>query len=586
MDLSIVVGMLLRKRCSRGDFGQRRTRQRIVDAILGAETLDERNRLLEEVAVQCRRAWVGKAPEQALLLKEHSDALFALLTDRILEEGQLDLFLADELSSWELVTNEGVDPGVMYARPSQYSDKEFRYFGRMVFEVVFCRHVGNSLERSLAFALALLERLDSVWQATLDDPSHQQERWERWLEERLGVAQKDLWRLVKMMESDPAACRRLLEEHGVTSEEMDQWGGSVGRVQGWQVAAAQRFLLTCATMPSHENTPAKRWLENLIEAAARGHRAADDAVRAFFYLFTSLRPDDRLVVLRQDEGGGALDAGVVLDGILSGVLPQRHSTPVLVLKTEHQRMFLEWAKQERRSNEAHFARSMEQLRWFQEHQLQIHEATERRMEDIRDHPRRALLPGGCDHVEVHVSMLRQVGIRAIVFHAEGYEFPDVGIDILTRGSTPHLIRRRVSLGTIPALLDKLFISVKEGFHYPDEARVLLRAVVVDALHRLIVGDRELRERRHGEAARSHAGTEAIDLVPQIRKRRAHLRRLPAGHQASPEAAVYASEIKWKLPPGITFVRAYYEEEKIVYDLPTEPTAVYVDDDLFDLGGDQ
>lgn len=583
MDLSVVMDMLLRKRCSRGDFGQRRTRQRIVDAILGAETLEERNRLLEEVAVRCRRAWVGKAPEQALLLKEHSNALFTLLADRILDEGRLDLFLASTYTSHLLVARDGVDSMAMLTRPGAYTELEFRYFGRMLFEVVFFRHIGSTLDRSLTFALALLERLDAVWQSIVDDPVLQQreEGWTKKFEERLGMPS---YELIRLYERDPRAFKRLILDAGFTS---DDAGPELSLDQNppvWELVAAQKLLLLCATMPSHTQTPAKFWIERIVEAAAGGHAGADDVLRALAHMFTMIRGDSRFAVIEQDDAG-PLSAQALFDGLVDGLVPQRHSTPVLILRKEHKRMLVEWGTRERQRNEEHLSQAIDQVRWFQAHRGEVLRATQRRMEEIRTRPRRALLPGGRDHVEIQSVALRQVGIRAVAFHAEGYEFPDAGLDIFTRFTTPHLIRRRVSLLQIDTFSDDVLVSGKGRFNYPAEVREMLRAVVIDVLHRIVVGDRELRERRHPSRVVRNGDAPMIDLAPIIRKRRAHLRRLPAGQQAGPKARAHASELRWKLPPGVTFVRAYYEEEQIVYDLPTEPTAVYTDDDFFDLGGE-
>ena len=127
------------------------------------------------------------------------------------------------------------------------------------------------------------------------------------------------------------------------------------------------------------------------------------------------------------------------------------------------------------------------------------------------------------------------------------------------------------------------VRLKHHFESRPTLLQMIEYAVVDILHRIIVADRGLREKKNW----SKTGDETAEPHAKVVPVRPFIRRLPLGQKASPEALENMAALfrfTWKLPPGVTFVSAFLRGNAIDYDLPTSPTAVYGDDDLFDLGG--
>ncbi len=195
-----------------------------------------------------------------------------------------------------------------------------------------------------------------------------------------------------------------------------------------------------------------------------------------------------------------------------------------------------------------------------------------------ERPRRGLRPGGYDHIEVHSVPLRNAGIRAVVFHPEGCDFPNVRVHILVRKETPTLFTFRTELKDFELGLHDEVVRSKIHFDHRDELAELLEFTVVDMLYRIVAAEKELREKK---SKWSSTGSEGNSPSPRTIPVRPFLRRLVEGRHATGYAQANATQVMgWRtLPPGFTFVLPTIRGGNLVYDLPTQPTAVYTDDDL-------
>ncbi len=216
------------------------------------------------------------------------------------------------------------------------------------------------------------------------------------------------------------------------------------------------------------------------------------------------------------------------------------------------------------------------IEWFRHNQDQIQQACVQKKDEIRRKPKRGVRRGGDTHVEISVKPLHNVGVRSIAFHPEGYEFPNYGVDIVSRRrETPHLVvihaefRQFEFISPVDWLLGSpIHVGEQEVLSR------LLEVVVVDILHRIMVLDRPLRPHPKNSRNRSSAGAQVVS----------HLRSLPKGSRASEEARRgYEEEFGHvNLPEGYTFVQGYYKEGALSYEgAYTEPTLVYGLDDLKD-----
>ncbi|MBI4450214.1 hypothetical protein HY634_04085, partial [Candidatus Uhrbacteria bacterium] len=335
------------------------------------------------------------------------------------------------------------------------------------------------------------------------------------------------------------------------------------------------------------------WLEQLI-AAAPSSEAVGDTLWSVLELLTFMTNTPMLETLEKNRSNpDPLPSNDAIEQIYREHPNLRRlmdfmRRPRLVLSGRFQELFGQWASGRQTQWEQAITRGEHVLTRFKEQRSTFDRVLGERREAIAEHPRYWLRPGGFDHVDIEAAPLRNVGIRSIAFYPEGYAFPDTVARIYIRRETPHLLTFSTALVDLRLALHDEVVRSKAHFENRDVVAELLEFVVVDVLARIVTGSRTLRHPRHGRAAISAADEhrEVIDLELKQRTIRPHPRRLPEGHRASENAMVLHRELyRTDLRSGYTFVRAHYQHGRLVYDLPTGPTMAYTDDDLFDLGGE-
>jgi hypothetical protein len=351
-----------------------------------------------------------------------------------------------------------------------------------------------------------------------------------------------------------------------------------GKPDKKQLDAGHALFLVwdAAEAPPTAATPQKEWFHRLIEALDSNNSAAEDVFRSLIGILLIQKKDGKLVFLVTKESS----TEEKLVNFYSN-LPDRFSNPDIIFVTDppHKKILDRWWERNVEQLSEIADKGDKLLEWFGAHELHLAETSSSKLDDIRHRPVRALRPHGYDHVEVNVLPLWGSGVRAVVFRPEKTTFPDVGLEILVRKETPHLITYQTSLKSLEKDLGEMEALHNLAFRDEKILYRLLKFVVVDMLHRIVVGERALKRKKVNEDGGAMHGEHRYPVRP-------HLRRLLEGQNASQEAKVRAEEsLGYSLPPGITFVRAHYSHGRIVYDLPTTAFATYGDEDLFDLGGE-
>lgn len=518
---------------------RQRLHRRIIRAILNAPDAQGQTRHLGEVATVLERAYWASSGTTRHDLKRAVDELWCTLASELLDQQTIELFAQNWCTMRNLV-HRGVNAQrVLVSRGVFADDAELEYAARQWFFLEYCRWIGATPERSIAFALLLLGHI--------------------------GLRSAELVRDAPL-EGSPR--RSVATEH-------------LGHVQV--------FLHVCASSVVHRTAPQKNWIERIIEVAQRD-RAASEVLASLLSCLTNCRADNmiRTVIQREAAPGESPDAPAAAlkrEQLVDDRWCLDLLAPTLVLTKRHDALLMAWNEVQRVEGDTNRAHGRALLAWFEEHVEVIAARGTACLREIVERPRRALLPGGLDHVEIAVSALRNTGIRAVVFRPEGYTFPNVGVEIIIRKATPHLQTYRTTLDT----LDGFPVEELANAHHPDVEQIaaLLVYVIVDALHRIVVADRPLRERKRIARTLLERSTTSreLHLIPDV-FRRAHLRRLSPGQRTSVHAQTRAQETSgWSLPDGITFVRAHYQrrDRALTYALPTSPIATYTDDDLRNLG---
>jgi hypothetical protein len=123
-------------------------------------------------------------------------------------------------------------------------------------------------------------------------------------------------------------------------------------------------------------------------------------------------------------------------------------------------------------------------------------------------------------------------------------------------------------------------------HDVSSVREVLEFVVLDAVYRLVSAPAKGSGSRVNGASREREslGTHSV---------RPHLRKLLPGQQASDQAlSAAASDLGWRLPRGMTFVRAHYRGDPtgggghLEHEIAYTPIMTYTDDDFFEALGVQ
>lgn len=332
-------------------------------------------------------------------------------------------------------------------------------------------------------------------------------------------------------------------------------------------------LILASTQSSPNQTlPLNAWIENLLRASISGNTAVDQVLEGILFVCGYW----------QAELGGWQVITPVSEsaGMLLALTREKGGPSPFYVSADLRPGFDRWI--EERGLESNHERKRDEEFWreFDARRDRLEALTEAKRRAVIERPRRGLRPRGADHVEIRLQSLCRFGIRSIAFYPDGCEFPNVKIRVVTHKGTPHLFTQE---GELKDLRLQLSRTVTESNQYPDMGKRragLLEFVIIDILYRIVVEGRELQRK----VRPAQLGGQVIDLQSKEVPVRPHIRKLPAGHRAS-ETASNAAQVDcgWRLRPGETFVRAFFRGNQFEYDLPTEPVAIYGDEDLFEKG---
>lgn len=479
--------------------------------------------------------------------------ILLLIAQTLLEDGDVQTFLRVQhvmLSAGLNVMDEQTSAELVAIRlPSL-----------MRFVIVFLDHVSSSDEASIRFGVLLAE----AW-------------------EGLGNSVELDVELLKKREPGEAI-RKLVEDvSALTVGERLDFDDKDPRALG---AMVMNFMAACATESVEKVRDAglsmKGWLERIVQASSHSELASE-VLASLLNILTSLHNTPALETINANKKGPNTSLFEMIGRLVKlkrntafSEDPNIFDSPALCLSSEATRTYATWSDRKRAEQSAARRAGEQNLDWFKREQVTVDRLFDERCRKIMEQPRRGLRPAGYDHVELRVSALRNVGIRAIIFRPEGHVFPDVGIEIVARRETPTLCIFKTELRAFELGVHEEIVRWKEHFDRRDDLLLMLRFVVIDMLYRIVASPQELREKRNwqstGDASRVH--------VPQHIPVRPLLRRLPEGFKATERAQQLAQrEMGWIIRPGMTFVSAYVRDGQLAYDLPTQPTAIYTDEDL-------
>lgn len=468
--------------------------------------------------------------------------------------------LADgDVASFLRVLQYSVDQGDVIPDTDEGAHLAVRLAGIRRFLMIFLQEAGASEETGVRFAILLCEAWDAQALAITRD---------------LDVAARteEESDLVSLLRRKKKAIEKKREANNLSREDADVLA-----------VRALNLIADAAMGGGDDQAPwVTAWFDRLVHAAAKG-RMASEVLLSLLNVMTTMdhRPSLEIIAngLLQERSAQILtELGDALDEMPEyGEVAKLYQSPTVRLSQHTDAVFKQWSDrlraEQRRARECGDA----VLRWITDEREAIERLMDQRCERIVNHPRRGLRPNGHDHIEVQVSALRNAGVRALVFRAEGHVFPDISVEVITRYETPTLHVFKTELREFLLDLDEGVLVWKEHADRSFDLLRLLDFVVIDALYRIVAGPQELREKRSWQAT----GDASVILEPRRIPVRPFLRRLPAGFKASEEAEEKAKrEMGWRLRPGMTFVSATVRNGQLEYDLPTQPTAVYSDDDLF------
>ncbi|MCG3770611.1 MAG: hypothetical protein JW384_01761 [Nitrosomonadaceae bacterium] len=334
-----------------------------------------------------------------------------------------------------------------------------------------------------------------------------------------------------------------------------------------QCAISYQQILVAAITPPSAQTVGHEWLDCIIEAVEE-NSVANEVLDSIMGILALGSPDGQV-------HAGVLPADQLLNLGLSitGNLRYLSENPGIVTHPHNMDVLDRWIKNRNRKTEEDKRRGEKILEKFCRERDRVTQELRIKKQEILEKSRRLLRTSGVDHIEINVSPLWNAGVRAVMLYPEGHDFPNVGVKVLVRKETPHML---AFPGEFLNFKLNLFEGTLENTTHNNQVSLLtflLEYILVDMMHRLMVEARELKPWRPtfvviGEA-RPH------------RPVRPHLRRLQPGQKPSEQAQHDAQEGGWKtLPPGVTFVNLHYRGGQLEYDFPAEPVGVYDDDDLF------
>lgn len=330
----------------------------------------------------------------------------------------------------------------------------------------------------------------------------------------------------------------------------------------------------------------KLWLERVIEVAGEGNEAAAETLIDLYLIMhggsdqagNKSASTDVEWVPYADKLSPAEEETILAELAPDALQYQHLASPMRVHFHERHMAMLEKVLQDDQA----ICQQIKQegarlLDWVIEHYDTLSAKTATKLREIREvsgKPKRMLRPYDLDRVEVDVLLLRGVGVREIIFDAAGTVFPDVGVKVLVRKDTPNYYMYRTTVSGVRNINPDALRNLT--FQDTDLLQFVLHIITVDALHRIVIGGNELREKRP-------KGSSPKTVRRTVRIKRAHIRHLPETQTPSEEALARGREaFGCEFAPGVTFVRAYERDGVTVRDLPNEAFASYDIDDLTEL----
>ncbi|MFA7209457.1 MAG: hypothetical protein WC120_04190 [Parcubacteria group bacterium] len=338
-------------------------------------------------------------------------------------------------------------------------------------------------------------------------------------------------------------------------------------------SVAYDFIALSVALPERAEFPQSLWFHNLMRAA-QSNKAAMEVFRSIIAVIS----DGGSQEIKFMDFSKATSNECVQ--FLSG-LTVDYKNIVFAISSEEDRMLTKKLMEGESSDALRILKNGQKAySWFLENRNELMIKKKRKCEEIMEKPSRGLRSNGADHIKIAVSTLYASGIKAVVFHPEGYQFPDMKVRVMVSKWTPHFLSFEGELRGFE-LIVKEMLFVNGWFKNYTVLKEMLECIIIDALHRIVVVQREEMKNSGGtkKTSRSASACEK-ERVSEVRP---HFRKLPEGWQASEEAKAWAeSQQGWKLPPGRTFVRGHYRNGQIDYGVETEPIIIYDDEFLWEL----
>jgi len=375
---------------------------------------------------------------------------------------------------------------------------------------------------------------------------------------------------------------QLLEEYGVLLQKLydneSTTSAAIARSNG---TVALHVLRDSASAPPHIAIPQRQWFVNIIHAAADGNEGADQVLA---YMMTILSETAKMQLKIAAINPLNLPKPLRMDHV--SLLKKETGDPHVFLSHEEKQWLDSWGQKLTARNAVHRAAGKKILDWVAGHHDEFQRAVDMRRTAIATNPRRGLRPGGSDMASIRVAPVYNAGVRALAFFPDDRMFPDTGVRIMISTTSPHLIAFHSEMAG-------LRLQIRTGAldnhsHDPDKVMEVLEFVVLDIMYNLVSvptitnsTSRSGGKKQNGESGREEHSTHPV---------RPHLRILLPGQKASIQATSAASQhMGWRLPPGMTFVRAHYRGDpsgtggQIEHDITT-PTIDYSDESFFDAMG--
>ncbi len=343
--------------------------------------------------------------------------------------------------------------------------------------------------------------------------------------------------------------------------------------------AAYQIIMMSFASPPTPHFPARKWLSNIL-AAQQTNAAAGNV---WFYLMAMITAGNRNkleVVIYEVTKMDRVDSAVMerAQERIMAALQQPIGAATLrmvAVSRAERRIFDDWVQRNDANNQPVLSKTAEVMEWYRLHADALLLDERAKCDDIKHRPRRVLLPDGQDHLEVRATPLYQAGLRSVIFYPQ--DFPNVDLELVIQLPSPHLVRVKATLNDFRLEMPRGVLA-ELGLYKEEELRALLQYVIIDVLYKIIAepaGEKRPRKKQCGD--RKTNDSERQRRIPV----RPHIRRLPDGWKAGKESLELGVQRLGGLPDGFTFVGLYYRGGEIVHDLPSLPTVVYCDEDLYE-----